>query len=285
VTATATATATATPTATVTPTRTLTPTVTLTPTATRVMKYQAIEYIRRVDGSRYTIGEITVDTDGATQLVNDPSVGDKVEAYLVQRSDGSYLALEIRAIAKADSTPEPRDFTGKIESMQGEWWVVGGQRVRVPGDVSITGTPRVGFTAEVKAEVRRGEAVAKSIKVLARPDRDLDDTLRAWGGDWCQIGRSMVLIDSQTQISGDPVVGRRAQARVWILEDGRLLADVIVISEEPEATATATLRPTATATPRPSATVTSAPTATATQAPAGTTTPSASPAPTATRTP
>ena len=102
------------------------------------------------------------------------------------------------------------------------------------------------------------------------------------------VNGQLVLIDGQTQITGQLVAGRFAEVVAVRMPDGRVIARVIVVKEPtptrtPTSTAsptsraaptlTPTLEPTPTPTPEPTATPTLEPTATVTPEPTMTVTP------------
>jgi hypothetical protein len=267
---TATATATATPTRTPTPTCTLTPSPT--PTAPRPMRAAFYnQLVVRIEGSRWTIGEWTVDTDANTRYSGDPGVGDLVSGWVLIRPDGSYLALEIRKVTPA---PEPVEFTGQIEKMEGSRWTIAGILVIIRGDTIIAGDPQIGDWVEFDGERHGGEIWALRIRVLTLPEVEFEGVLESWNSDHFEVSDRIVYMDAQTQVIGEPVVGRRVQVRAVVFPDGRLMARIVyVVPDTPTPTATATptsVAPTATptsisftATPT-SVTPTAIPTATAT---------------------
>ncbi len=89
-------------------------------------------WVERISGSRWIIDGTPVNTNGATQIIGNPGVGWKVSALVVQEADGSYTALQIAALAPP-ATPEPVEFTDILEGMDGEWWTIGGTRVKIVG--------------------------------------------------------------------------------------------------------------------------------------------------------
>jgi hypothetical protein len=270
-TATATSTSTATSTVTRTPTQTLTPSVTPTSTATLPPRPQRFfGWVVRIEGSRWTIrgdSEITVDTDGNTKFFGNPGVGSRVEVVLVQRPDGSYLALEIHNVGGPSATPEPLDFMGQITAINGNRWTIGSFTVTVVGTTQIEGDPRVGDWVQVNAERRAGgEIRALRIKKLGR-DFQLDGIIEEMSGSQWKVSGYTIYLDAQTRINGQPAVGCRVQIAGVILPDGRAIARTIWVMPDtpqpsPTASPGASESPTATPTGAPSATV--APTATAT---------------------
>ncbi len=289
---TATATPTATPTATATPTRTptrtLTPSITPTPTAT-LEPVPVIHYgwVVGINGSRWTIGELTVDITGGTEFIGEPGLGDFVLARVLPRPDGSYEALSISKRGGATATPEPYQFVGMLNAINGDRWSIGSDTVIVR-DAVIEGDPQIGDMVDVKAERRSGgEIWANRIRRIPPKTFNHDGIIEAMSAGQWTVSGYVIFLDGQTSITGTPALGRRAKISGIYLPDGRPFAREIRVIE-PTATPSATPTPTATpsATPTPTATpsATPAPTATPSATPAPTATPSATPAPTATPT-
>jgi len=286
-TATPTATATATATATPTPTSTNTMTPAPTPTwAREEVKARIQGTVTSINGSRWTVEGVSFDTDAQTQYIGAPDIGWKVEVVLVMRADGSYVARTIRAISGPEAPPEPFDFTGRVEAIDGDRWTIEGQVVKVLGNTIIEGDPRVGSWVTVHAERRAsGEVWALRIKELVLGERDFQGVIESMSGsDWRIAGQS-VRVTAETTIIGEPRVGREAQVRVVVQPDGVLLATIIyVLPETPTPTVTPPHTPTATVAPpasnTPTPTITSAEVATATPTATKPPTPTATPTPT-----
>jgi hypothetical protein len=235
------ATPTARPTATQTRTRvpTTTPTPTTRPTATWTpwptaprseVKKHIIGWVKRIEHGRWTIGEITVDTDAETVFIGDPGVGSQVEAELLVRPDGSYLALMIKELGGPEATPEPYDFTGVVESIGGSQWTIGGQVVNIDGDTQIDEGFQVGDWAKVGGERRSGgEIWAKTIHKLAPETFQFQGYIESMNGDTWTVGGHTFKVTGNTEIIGDPEAGRMAQVEVLKLPDGSLEATLIYI--------------------------------------------------------
>ncbi len=313
-TSTATVMASPTGTATLTPTltRTQTPTVTRTPTATwtlpapreKPVKSRVVGRLTSISGNVWTVGGTAIEVNSSTSITGSPVVGAVVECVVEQRSDALPLALSCVVIAPPEATPEPYEFQDFVQAIDGEWWSIGGQRVKVTGDTTLVDNPVVGDLVNVKTlRQSNGELWATSIS-LAGDERPIDGTIEAYAaGSSITVDGYTIAITSKTVIRGAPEVGRRAQVRALQRPDGSLIAlEIEVVIEttptetsEPaasptvaptdtatvEPTATATVEPTATATVEPTATDTVAPTATDTVAPADTATsePTATPTP------
>jgi outer membrane biosynthesis protein TonB len=292
--ATATSTRRPTPTRTRTPIPTFTPTVTQLPTATWTPwptaprpdpKRRIIGWVRRIENGRWTIDEITTDTDGNTVFIGNPGVGSLVEAELLVRSDGSYLALMIKELGNPTSTPEPYDFSGVVESIGSGQWNIAGKTVKTDGDTQIDDGIQVGDWVQVSAEVRSGgEIWAKAIQKLAAETFQFSGTVESIDGENWTVAGHTFKVTGNTEISGNPGVGDYVDVEVVQLPDGSLEATLVSLvpptptDEPPTPTPTDTpppptptdtsLPPTPTDTPPPTLTDTPVPpTATSTAAP------------------
>ncbi len=244
------------------PTRTPTPLRTTTPSATTEPRErvtgQFYGQVKRIESSRWTVDEVTVDTDADTVFAGDPGVGDRVEVRYLLRPESFYLALEIR---KLESKPEPVEFTGMIEAIADDQWTISGNVVRIRVETDILGSPQVDDVVEFKG-VRQsgGEIWATRIRLLTMPEYEFEGVVESIAGDTWIIAGQTVRVNGDTQIIGDPGVGSYVQIRVVQMPDDSLVAKVIFVVPD---TPTPTQEPTA----APTTAETLAPTATDTQVP------------------
>ncbi|MGC8780524.1 MAG: DUF5666 domain-containing protein, partial [Anaerolineae bacterium] len=280
-------TATAAPTRTATPTRTpsATPTPGPTPTPPRP-EAQTGQFLGTLVG-RQDATWIIQDADvvrrvavtAETVLVGDPQLGDTVEARWVLK-EGVYLAIRIAVWRKAGPTPEPIDFLGLIQKMDGEWWTVNNIVFKVTAETEVEGEPAIDRQAEVHGERRpNGEIWARRVVVHAVPEYDLSGAIELVSRNTIVLygaTRETIYLDERTQYLGDPpMVGRWADVRALRRSDGRLIARIVMVyppTPVPSITPTRTPRPTRTPTPThtPSPISTSTPTATPTRSPTAT---------------
>jgi outer membrane biosynthesis protein TonB len=255
---------TATPTASPTVTRTPTRTPTLAPTSTPLPVFRLIDMVNRVEGARWTIGTLTFDTDAQTRFIGEPNLGYQVAVIYVVPPDGVQRAIEIRTLVVAVATPIPFAMTGRLESISGDKWTVGGIVIRVTGDTDLENDPQIGDMVQVTGKQRAdGEIIATKIRALRQVEKNFEGPIEEMAGDHWVVGGVYVLIDGSTEITGDPAIGRTAQVSALVQDNGSLLARRIhVETEEPEEP-TPTVEPTLTATPvEPTSTPEPAPTET-----------------------
>ena len=275
---------TSTATLTSTPTRTATPTVTLTPTATFTLpapregpiKSRVIGRLTSISGSIWVVGGTAIEVTSSTTITGSPVLNCMLECVVEQRSDAPPLALSCVVTAPPEATPEPYEFTDTIQGIDGEWWIIGGQRVKVTGDTALVDNPGIGDLVSVKAlRQSNGELWATSITAIRYTEVYIDGIIQEYTGNSITVGGHFVVITSETEIIGAPEVGRQAQIQALQMPDGSLVAEKVAVIEPtptdtPEPTATPTVAPTDTATVEPTATATVEPTATETVDPTAT---------------
>jgi len=244
---------------TATPVPTMMPVPTDMPSPRTLTTMRIVGWVERTEGDSWIIDGIPVKVTGATQIINNPAVGWKVEAVVVQDTDGYYTALQITGLAPPEATPEPVEFTDILHEMNGEWWTIGTTPVRVSGDTAIEGNPQTGDLVSVQGERHQSEIWALRITRIPLTVYEFEDIISAVSGNSLVIGGYTVEIDGQTQVIGTPEVGRVAQVSAVQMPDGRLIGKVILVLD-PALTSTMTATPV----PTPTATSTAEPTPTPT---------------------
>jgi hypothetical protein len=250
--------------------------------------------VTQIDGFVWTIKDVDtvfqVLVGASTEWVNNPKLSDRVEATFVSQ-DGLNVAIRIVRTGGPDATPEPMDFSGLIQRLDGEWWTVRGISFRVSDETEIEGEPAIDRFAEIHAERRAGEEIwAKRITVRSLPEYEFSGMIEGRPDNNSILVRGVtVSVDSLTKYLGDPpMVGRLADVQAIQFADGRLMARIIYTWPPTlEPTITPTRRPTRTPTPNPTATFTwtPSPQPQASNTPTATPQPSFTPPPTATHTP
>jgi hypothetical protein len=228
---TATSTRTRTPIATKTVTPTRKPTAVWTPGITEPtaeVKKHIEGWVRRIEGGRWTIGEITVDTDAETEYIGDPGVGSYVEANLLVRADGSYLAQLIVELGGPEATPERMEFTGIVEAIAADRWTVRGITFMIDGDAQIDDGIQIGDFVTVIAERRAGgEIWAMEIRELSPEVRQFSGRVDSINGSTWTVGSYSFTVNGDTQMSGDPGLGDYVDVEALEYPDGRVIATSI----------------------------------------------------------
>jgi len=242
------------PTATPSPTKTLSPTALPWPSATptteptprdiRVRIEGRIDEITgeywRVHGQRVNLRSSTV----IDETVATAELGGWAAVQATKRPDGTLFAQQITVLRGPEQTPALQEFSGVIESLEADHWVVAGRRVAIVSDTVIEGQPKLGLLAHMLVELRSdGGLVAKSIKI----DPESEDSVQIEGiieriteDFWVVAGRE-IWLDAETEIVGEPAVGAIAEVEAVLRAEDRHWARRIDVQtpEEPTESPTA----------------------------------------------
>ncbi|RME81542.1 MAG: hypothetical protein D6775_13340 [Caldilineae bacterium] len=180
----------------------------------------------------WVIGEHTVQVTERTRFHPAPEemqVGDIVRVAAFPREG------KLWAVAIVKPGPRPVHFRGKIERMEESLWIVGGRRVIITPETEIGGDPPdVGDIAAVWGHAGDEGVVAKRILVKdaqPRPVRFRGKVLAIEDGVWkidTAEGERTVHVNEDTRIVGDPGVGDWVGVKGVLLDDGSVLAHLIV---------------------------------------------------------
>lgn len=224
------------------PTPSLTPTSTPTrePTPTpmpppRDIKVRFEGRLDAIDGDHWMINGLRVDVGPTTQV--DQSRGKAEEGVwvvveAVKKTDGRLVAQRLSVVRTAEQPPQPREFSGVIETIQGDRWVVAGQELLIASDTVIEGVPAVGAVAHVKAEEYiDGRLVARRITVEKLQEVvQFEGFVQEMHEDYWIIAGQQVFLDAETSISGEAAVGSIVEVTAIEREDGSLLAQRIRVT-------------------------------------------------------
>jgi hypothetical protein len=222
------------PTATPTATRTYTPTrrPTITPTplptatpASRERKTGMVSgIVMAIDGNRWLIAEVWVETFEGTRYGGNPRVGVHVDVIIEFRPGQLPLALEI--IERNLPPITPFTVTGRVVQT-GETWVLAfedGQSwsFRVtPQTQFVNGQAGVGDVVTVEGQDGPGGRVALKITRITREDTFVEGEIDEIATDHWIIGGRWVIISAETKISGEKAEpGRWARANGYETGDG-----------------------------------------------------------------
>lgn len=119
------------------------------------------------------------------------------------------------------------EWTGYLEQMGPEWWVVGGQEVYRPSG-RVAGDARLGALVWVKAERKHGALYLVELRVLnPAPDPEVVEwrgTIQAIDGELWTVDGQAVLVTEEAEVIGAPEIGRVARVRALLYPDGRRVA-------------------------------------------------------------
>ncbi len=132
-------------------------------------------------------------------------------------------------------------FTGKLDSITGDVWMIAGKKVMVDSRTNLVQSPKVGDMVLVNATVQSdGSFLARVIKTITNEGQNgavvfTGKVTAISGSDWT-IGGKKVVTDSSTRLIGSPVLDDMVQVVAKPQSDGSFLALVIrKITPEEEA--------------------------------------------------
>lgn len=249
-----------------TPSTALTPTATRTPVPSPTSAPPPRDIVVRVEGRIDEIGagfwvvaSQRFILQASTQIVETRAraqVGGTALVNGVKRSDRTLVAHEIVVLSGPEYVPLPREFSGAIESISKERWVVAGREVIIVAETTIEGQPEVGAVAHVQAlQQADGRLVARRIVVepRAEPIVQFEGRIEEFSSTRWVVAGQAVFIGPNTRIEGTPAVGALAAVEAIVRPDGSKLARRIVVTPLPptQAPPSATPRPPTPESPTP----------------------------------
>jgi hypothetical protein len=249
----ATATATVTATAVITPTpaiaeasatATLAPSPTPEPTATiapppRDTQVRIEGRIDAIGSQEWTVSGQQLKVRSSTRIRQEwakAEVGGWAVVDAVKHANGELEAREIVVLRGADQPPQAIQFSGLIEAISGDSWVVAGRSVQITPETAIEGSAQVGAIAHVTADqYADGRLVARRITVQGSSEQvvQFEGIIQSIGESrWVVAGQELV-IDGNTRISGQPAVGAVAEVEAVVRADGSKLARSIRVKATP----------------------------------------------------
>jgi hypothetical protein len=234
------------PTSTARPSATPSPTPTEIPataTPSREVKLRFKGRIEAINDSTWIVGGQALRIDAQTRIFDQEqqaALGALATVLAVRQVDGSLLALEIMTEREPPTPDQPFEFQGLIESYGPTQWVVGGYRCAITADTLIVGSPLQGLLAEVKA-VRQADGSLRATHIVvtaAVEEVQFEGSIRVLSAAAWTVDETVVRIDAQTVISGEPAVGDTVEVQGLLLPDGAVLARRIVVQMPPMATQT-----------------------------------------------
>jgi mannose-6-phosphate isomerase-like protein (cupin superfamily) len=183
-------------------------------------------------GDTWTIGGQTFTTSDSTIIVGNPQIGDIVSVSGYMLPDGTLVATHIILLHHASVNQFA--LTGEVESIGTDEWVIAGQSISVNDKTIIDKTLVVGDIARVY-----GTILADGALLAERIDR-LDNShpfefvgiVTSIGADAWVIAGIDIVIDENTEIEGDIVIGDVVEVEGVVLADGTWLAHEIKLADD-----------------------------------------------------
>jgi hypothetical protein len=199
----------------------------------------------RVNGQRINLRSSTEINESAATA----QVGGWATVQAVKKPDGTLYAQQIIVVRGPEQTPVIEEFSGVIEVIESDHWVVAGRRIDIAAETIVEGQPKLGLLAHVQAELKPdGGFVAKTIKV--EPDSQntvqIEGIIEKLEEDFWIVAGQEIWLDENTEIHGTPTVGAIAKVEAVVRADGKHWALVVEIQveEKPTEAPTATIAPT-----------------------------------------
>jgi len=184
-----------------------------------------------IDSASLQVGGLTFAVNTATEIKDNPAVGDIVKVEGTRAADGSLTALEV-SLADFDKLPAPgvvnAEIRGTVDSIGATLWVIGGFNVAVDASTELSNSLTVGSFAKAEGTLQAdGSLLARQIQPAEMNGSGDGDSQ---GGDdngmsgedskiefsgvvesisaglWVVAGKS-VIVTADTEINGSPQVG------------------------------------------------------------------------------
>jgi hypothetical protein len=192
----------------------------------------------------WVVGDYSVLLDGQTQIIEKrgaAEVGAWLIIWAVSDPSGTPRA-DVIVVDRPAGAPTPTlQFTDVLNKIADEWWVVGDKLIHVTPAAVIVGTPTLGALVTVWAEQQDLVLEATRIEIVVQDSshipQDFEGTVEViQSSRWKVDGRWVHLTPTDTAVIGVPAVGKHAEVRVLVQNDGSLLATLIRIPEKDEVT-------------------------------------------------
>jgi len=183
-----------------------------------------------MSSEEWTISGRSVRISEDTEIGDDIEVGDQVAVEGGIAQGGTLWAARIRLIE-----PEklPFEFTGVVESIGNDSWMISGRVVAIDEDTRIEGDIEIGDIVRVKGQVLEdGNWLAKSVRLVEKDKREFEivgpvESMAPW-----VVAGVEFATDDRTEIDDDIEAGDRVRVKGRILDDGTWLAEEIQRLEE-----------------------------------------------------
>ncbi len=202
--------------------------------------------IETMTANHWTVGGFDVVLDANTMIDQRDGVarvGAGAEVDATRQADGQLYANRVRI---KDDVPDGAkiEFRGPIEAMSANMWTVAGFDLVVDDGTSFEHLERaaLGVSAEVKAR-RMADGSLLAIKIDVKGNEFEQQREMEWKGrlerfdahNWTVAGRT-VMLDANTLVIGQPVVGAMVEVKARQQFDGSLMASRLEVQRIQERT-------------------------------------------------
>ncbi len=182
--------------------------------------------VEAMDAAGWTVAGQPIAVDEATDVEDGIVVGDTVRVDGLIQDDGSFLAEQIRLIARDDGLPF--EFTGVVEAMAGDAWTISGIAITSDADTEVDTAIVVGDVVKVEGQILAdGVWLAHEIKLVDDDENEFEITgVVETMAPWRVAGIEFETRD-WTEIDPDVAIGDLVKVEGIILADGTWVADEI----------------------------------------------------------
>ena len=211
-----------------------------------IVLWQGLVVSRPSDGKigTWVIGERSVNVVESTRFNEGrgpAEVGARVEVIALRVPVTTPSALNLEAVLIYVLVPAPTEpiiISGRVTVLGTDYLIVNQLRIHFDNTTQITGELIEGAVVKVEAvRLSTGGLHAQSIEVIPDPNQrivEFEGLIESIGHPEWVIGGRTVTVDRRTRIIGRAGLGLKAKVRALELADGRLVALLIDIQNEPE---------------------------------------------------
>ncbi len=226
-----------------------------------------------IANGQITVGDLAFRVDEQTQLPADLQAGNQAQVLAIRLPDNTHYALEVSKVSPANApvasgTAGPKgagefEMFGLVQAIGTDGWQISDMGFQVPVGANVKGNIQVGDVVKIEGAVSQGIMTAHEIDLVlgsvvtpaANPqggqttngenasgvqnrstlsgDHELYGVVEAVGATWTISGTAFV-VDANTRIDGNVVVGSRVQGHYVQQADGSFLATKIELDDDSE---------------------------------------------------
>ncbi|MBE2221720.1 MAG: FecR domain-containing protein [Anaerolineae bacterium] len=173
----------------------------------------------------------TIQINDDSEIDDEIELNDTVHVTGMIGSDGSLTAASI--VRLPDETGYPFAFTGVVQQMSDEMWLISGVTIMVDGETAVSHNILVGDIVQVKGLILEDQTwLASSIERVDTTLATFNISGEVQSIDPWQVAGIGFITSANTLIDDDIVVGDAVQVTGRILPDGTWLADSITLLDD-----------------------------------------------------
>ena len=187
--------------------------------------------IESMDSDTWVIGGQSFKVDATTVLDGGLAPGVMARVEFITLADGTRLATEI------ETDEEEDHFTGTIESMSEDAWIIGGRTFQVSDATQLDEGLAVGVLARVEfATMPDGGLLATEIETDEDNDEHFSGTIESISEVAWVVGGRTFQVNAATQFDEGLAVGVKARVEFLTMSDGTMIAIEIETDEKKQRT-------------------------------------------------